>query len=186
MLLPLVLLAILSVTGGFLGVPAVFHGANHFEHFLDPVFAKPELTTDVLTTSSLELTLAAVSVSVALLGFLVAWFMYYRKPGTASALAKRLSPIYSIVAHKFYVDELYHALFVTGLGAFSTGVLYHLIDAFSIDGTGKFATWIAQDLGEATRRIQSGNLRSYAGWLALGAACVMAVMIFGRTLYLHH
>ena len=190
MLAPLVILAILSVTGGWLGIPAVFHGANHFEHFLDPVFAStanagPALNADQ-ESHSLELILAAVSVAVALAGLFVAWLFYYKRPGTASALAKRLSPIYSLVAHKFYVDELYHFVFVTGLGAFSTGVLYHLIDAFSIDGTGKFATWIAQDLGEATRRVQSGNLRSYAGWLALGAACVMAVMIFGRTLYLHH
>ena len=190
MLFPLVLLAILSVTGGWIGIPAVFHGANHFEHFLDPVFASTAIAGPALNADqeshSLELILAVVSVAVALAGLVVAYLFYYRRPGTASSLARRLSPIYHLVASKFYVDELYHAVFVTGLGLFSTGVLYHLIDAFSIDGTGRFATWIAQDLGEATRRIQSGNLRSYAGWLALGAACVMAVMIFGRTLYLHH
>ena len=190
MLLPLVLLAILSVTGGWLGIPAVFHGANHFEHFLDPIFAavvNPEASADQAQYNrTVELLLAFISTCVALIGLFVAYLFYYRKPGTASAIARRLSPVYALVANKFYVDEIYIAIFVTGLGAFSTAILYHLIDAFSIDGTGKFATWIAQDLGEATRRIQSGNLRSYAGWLALGAACVMAVMIFGRTLYLHH
>ena len=190
MLLPLVLLAILSVTGGWIGIPAVFHGANHFEHFLDPVFVATAIVAPALNidngSNSLELILAAVSVTVAFLGFFVAYLFYYRKPGTASAIARRLSPIYSLVAGKFYVDELYNAIFVTGLGAFSTGVLYYCIDAFSIDGTGKLATWIAQDMGEAARRIQSGNLRSYAGWLALGAACVMAVMIFGRGLWIHH
>ncbi len=189
MLIPLILLAILSVTGGWIGVPAALFGSNHFEHFLDPVFATTAAVTPALNAEnvsfSLERGLAAVSTAVALLGLSVAWFFYYRKPGTASALARRVQPVYSLVAHKFYIDEIYHAIFVLGLGAFSTGILYHFIDAFSIDGSGRFATWIAQDLGEATRRVQSGNLRSYAGWLALGAACVMAVMIFGRSLYLH-
>jgi NADH-quinone oxidoreductase subunit L len=58
-------------------------------------------------------------------------------------------------------------------------VLYGLGDRMVVDGLGKFAGWIAMDFSEAARRMQSGNLRSYAGWLAFGAALVMAIMIFG-------
>ncbi len=186
MLFPLVVLAILSLIGGWVGIPAVFHGANHFEHFLDPVFATTAIATPALNADNeshtLELILACISVATALLGLLIAYIFYYRRPGTAAALANRAKPLYNLVANKFYVDEIYHAIFVTGLLAFTRAFLAG-IGEYLVNGFGTLATWTAVDLGEATRRIQSGNIRSYAGWLALGAAAVMAVMIFGRTLY---
>ncbi len=129
--------------------------------------------------------LAAISILTALLGLAAAYFFYYRKPGTAAALANRVKPVYNFVVNKFYVDELYHAIFVTGLLGFSRAFLSG-VGEYLVNGFTTLASWTAIDTGEAVRRIQSGNLRSYAGWLALGAAAVMAVMIFGRTLYLHH
>ena len=188
MLLPLVVLAILSVVGGWVGVPAALGGRNGFEHFLDPVFAVSGAPGTALNADQvshgLELGLATVSLLAAAAGFLLAWQFYYRKPGSAAALAARAKPVYSLVAHKFYVDEFYHAVFVTGLLGF-TRVVLRGFDVVAVDGAGKFLSWIALDMGEAARRMQSGNLRSYAGWLALGAAAVMAVMIFGRGVWVH-
>ena len=156
MLLPLVVLAILSVIGGWIGIPQALGGHNEIEHFLDPVFA----------------------------GFGLAWLFYYRRPGTAAALASRFPPLYHFVESKFYVDELYHAFFVVGLLGFTRAFLSGMGE-FAVDGFGTLLRWTAVDLGEAARRLQSGNLRSYAGWLALGAAAVMLVMIFGRSLWQH-
>jgi NADH-quinone oxidoreductase subunit L len=188
MLLPLVVLGFLSLAGGWIGVPAVFGGSNHFEHFLDPVFVSSVIGGASLNADqeshSLEFILAILSVLTALAGAAVAWFFYCRKPGTAAALARRFSPVYTVVENKFYVDEVYHAIFVTGLLGFTQAFLAG-VGEFVVNGFSTFSTWIVMDLGEATRRVQSGNLRSYAGWLALGAAAVMAVMIFGRGLYLH-
>ena len=188
MLLPLIVLAVLSVTGGWLGVPAVFHGANHFEHFLDPVFAASTPVASALNADQeshgLELILAMVSVATALAGLALAYLFYSRKPGMGAALAQRFAPVYLLVSHKFFVDEIYQAVFVTGLLGFTRFFLAGF-DTLAISGIDKFAGWVAVDFGELTRRIQSGNLRSYAGWLALGAAAVMAVMIFGRV-WLHH
>ena len=116
---------------------------------------------------------------VAFAGLGIAWFWYFRKPGTAGALAEKFSPVYTLVSNKFYVDEIYNTVFVAGLFMFTRIVLAGLGELL-VDGFGKFAGWVAFDFGEVTRRIQSGNLRSYAGWLALGAAAVMAVMIFGK------
>ena len=190
MLLPLVVLAILSVIGGWVGVPQALGGHNEIEHFLDPVFAVAGQAENALNADqvshTLERGLAAVSLVTAAIGFLFAYFFYYRKPGTASALAMKVKPVYILVSNKFYVDELYNSIFVTGLGGFAQFVLYGLADCIGVDGAGKLASWMAIDLGEAARRMQSGNLRSYAGWLALGAACVMAVMIFGRGIWMHH
>ena len=183
MLFPLVCLAILSVVGGFVGVPEALHGHNEIGAFLAPVFhlaGEP-----IAEPSGPAFALACISVLTALLGLAAAWFCYYRKPGTATALAQRAKPLYDLVANKFYVDELYHALFVTGLLGFSRAFLSG-VGEYAVNGFGTLASWTAIDLSEATRRIQSGNLRSYAGWLALGAAAVMAVMIFGRGIYFHH
>ena len=191
MLGPLVLLAILSVVGGWVGVPAALGGSNHFEHFLDSVFASTAALHGASAVNadqvshSLELGLAAISVLVALAGFAVAWLFYYRKPGTAVALARRFQPIYSLVDHKFYVDEFYRNFIVTPMLAVTRLVLFGVVDRGIVSGgpaTGAAAT---RGLGDLTRRIQSGNIRSYAGWLALGAAAVLAVMIFGRTLWPH-
>jgi NADH-quinone oxidoreductase subunit L len=189
MLLPLVVLAILSFVGGWVGVPAALWGHNEFEHFLDPVFATATAPEAVMplgpAAHGLEFGLALVSVATAAIGFLFAWQFYYRKPGTAAALAAKAKPLYALVANKFYVDEIYNAVFVTGLLGFTRVFLYGLGDRIMVDGFGRLAAWMAGDLGEAARRMQSGNLRSYAGWLALGAAVVIAVMVFGRGIWMH-
>jgi NADH-quinone oxidoreductase subunit L len=184
MLLPLIVLAILSVVGGWIGVPAALGGSNHFEHFLDPVFAAglPEAVEPA--SHSVELGLAAISVAVALIGLFFAWLFYWKKPGTAAALASKSKPLYELVAHKFYIDEIYTGVFVTAL-LFLTRVLLKGFDQIGVDGSTKFVSWIAMDFGEAARRVQSGNIRSYAGWLALGAAVVMAAMIWGRGIWVH-
>jgi NADH-quinone oxidoreductase subunit L len=176
----LVILAILSLIGGWVGVPSALGGHNEIEAFLAPVFqaaGAPEVAE--AGSHSIELGLAVVSVLTALLGLYFAWAFYVKKPGTASVLAKKFAPAYALVEHKFYVDEIYGAIFGSGLALFARGVLGLLIDGFIVDGFGRFSSWVATDMGEAVRRIQSGNIRSYAGWLALGAALVMAVMIFG-------
>ena len=186
MLLPLVILAILSTIGGWVGVPLAMHGTNEFGRFLEPVFATGR-TAELLPTvsNSLEIGLAFVSVLVAVLGLAIAWFLYIREPGTSTALAQRFRPLYSLLEHKFYVDELYHAFLVTPLFVGTRIFLYGLIDFVAVDGSGKLAGASTRGLSTLTRRIQSGNIRSYAGWLALGAAAVLAVMIFGRGPWSH-
>ncbi len=189
MLAPLAILAVLSITGGLVGVPAALGGSNHFQHFLDPVFTSTTETAAPLNADqvshTLELGLAAVSVLVSLAGLALAYLFYYRKPGAAAALAQRAPSLYAFVAHKFYVDELYHNYLVTPILAATRLLLYAFVDRGIADGIPATGAAATRGLGSLTRRIQSGNIRSYAGWLALGAAAVLAVMIFGRTLLLH-
>jgi NADH-quinone oxidoreductase subunit L len=182
MLAPLVILAILSVIGGWVGIPIAFGGSDEAEHFLEPVFAAGAAS---LASHSLELGLAAVSVFVALLGFYIAYIFYYKKPGMASALAEKSPALYRLVQNKFYVDEIYNAIFVTGLMMFTRVFLSGLTDTVLVNGSARTAAASTRGLSKLTSRIQSGNIRSYAGWLALGAAAVIFVMVFGRTLWTH-
>jgi NADH-quinone oxidoreductase subunit L len=187
MLFPLVVLAILSVIGGWVGIPAALGGHNEIEHFLDPVFANPNATEAAITTAghSLELTLAAVSLLTVAIGFFIAYLFYYKKPGIAAALAQRAPTLYRLVENKFYIDELYGAVIVGPLLMFSRLFLGGLVDGGIINGSGKAAGATTRGLGSLVSRVQSGNIRSYAGWLALGAAAVLLVMIFGRSIWLH-
>jgi NADH-quinone oxidoreductase subunit L len=183
MTLPLMILALLSIIGGWVGVPAALGGHDEIGTFLDPVFGNGVQVTEVVSHST-ELGLAAVSVLVALLGLFIAYVLYYKKPGTAASYAAKFPALYRLVENKFYVDEIY-GLFVTVLLMISRAILGGVIDAGIVDGSGYAAGASARGLGALTRRIQSGNIRSYAGWLALGAAAVIAVMIFGHSIWLH-
>ncbi len=181
MLAPLVILAILSVTGGWVRIPAALGGHNAFEHFLDPVFA---LTTEPQNAANadqvshgLELALAAISVAVALIGWFFAYLFYLKRPGTLGARAAA-NPLYRLVAGKYYIDQLYHIIFVTPLMVISRLLLGGLVDTGLVSGSGAFAAFLIRQAGEGTRRMQSGNIRSYAGWLAAGAACVILLMTY--------
>ena len=182
MLFPLVILGILSVVGGWIGVPAAQGGHNEIEHFLDPVFSTGAAEA-VTASRGLELGLAAISLVVVAIGFYIAFLLYYRKPGTAASYAQRFPALYRLVSNKFYIDELYGLVIVTPLLMFTRLILGGLIDTGLVNGSGWAAAAIARGTGAAANRAQSGNIRSYAGWLALGAALVLLVMIFGRALW---
>ncbi len=188
MLLPLAVLAVLSVIGGWIGIPAALGGSNRFEHFLDPVFAATNPAASAINADqvshSLELGLAAVSVLVALGGLFLAYLFYYRKPGTAASLAERNKRAYSLLDHKYWVDEIYDRVLVTPL-LMLTRITEFVFDQGLVEGTGSIAAATTRGFGGIVRRQFSGNIRSYAGWLAIGAAFVLAVMVFGRSLWGH-
>ena len=80
--------------------------------------------------------------------------------------------------HKYYVDELYAALFVKPLIAGSALILWRGIDQDVIDATLDNSAHSANEVSNSIRHMQSGNLRSYAGWVAAGAAAVIAYMVW--------
>jgi NADH-quinone oxidoreductase subunit L len=185
MTIPLAILALLSIIGGWVGVPAALGGHNEIEHFLDPVFTTGAAVEAAASSSGLELGLAAASVAVALLGLFIAYAFYYKKPGTAAGLAQRAPALYRLVENKFYIDEIYGALVVSPLLIFSRIFLGGIIDGGLVTGSGAAAGATTRGFGSLVRRVQSGNIRSYAGWLAIGAAAVLLVMLFGRSIWPH-
>ncbi|MGA9529033.1 MAG: NADH-quinone oxidoreductase subunit L [Terriglobales bacterium] len=173
MLGPLVVLAILSVFGGFVGL------GNRFEHFLDPVF-KAGLNEPVREAGekSTEYLLMAISVSVAALGWLLAHLLYSSRPQLPARIAEKLGGLYKAVVNKYYVDELYSILFVRPLIDGSTTILWKGVDQGIIDAAVNNSADAAREVSDEARHMQSGNLRSYAGWVAAGGAVVIAYMVW--------
>jgi NADH-quinone oxidoreductase subunit L len=159
-------------------------GHNEFGNFLGPVFASSAAASPE-GSRSLELSLAAISVLTALLGLFVAYLLYVRKPGSSTALAEKYKGVYTLVENKFYIDEIYGAFIVTPIMMISRLLLSGLIDQGVVNGVPSATSAGIRGLGSLTRRMQSGNIRSYAGWLALGAAAVLVFMIFGHATWMH-
>jgi NADH-quinone oxidoreductase subunit L len=180
MTLPLIVLAILSLIGGWVGIPEALGGHDEFKHFLAPVF---NAGLDVAANPQhffMERVDAGISLLVALLGAFIAWYAYCYKPGTAAALAAKYRRLYSLLDHKFWVDEIYGRFLITPILVVSRLILNGLIDGGVIQGTGAGLGASARGGSWLVRRIQSGNIRSYAGWLAVGAAAVIAIVLFGH------
>jgi NADH-quinone oxidoreductase subunit L len=183
MLAPLVILAVLSVCGGWIG-------SERFDKFLAPVFHSqtasstaegPSMPAEPRKEDSTETLFTGISVSAALLGFLLAWQLYHRRPELPQRIAASLGSFYQAVVHKYYVDEIYATVFVKPLIDGSTKLLWHGVDRDIIDAAVDDSADGAREVSDAVRHMQSGNIRSYAGWVAAGAAVVIFYMVWMGT-----
>ena len=198
MLVPLVILAILSVVGGWVGVPGSLGGGNKFDKFLAPVFhsstpsangehaaagemipaEKETEGPEPQTGRSTELLFTAISVAAAFLGLGLAWMLYQKRPELPERIATSLNGFCTTVLHKYYVDEIYDSIFVKPLLLLSSVVLWRGIDQNVIDAGIDGSADSARDASDTMRHMQSGNIRSYAGWVAAGAAVVIGYMVW--------
>ncbi len=186
MIAPLVVLAILSVCGGWVGIH------NRFDGFLSPVTKLQVANTPAAETTLMpheqekseesgagtELILMFTSVGIALIGFGCAWYLYKAHPEIPDKLAEKANGVYTLVLNKYYVDEFYAKAIVRPILWFSTNVFWRGVDVKMIDGALNGSAAGAQETSQGVRRMQSGNIRSYAGWVAVGAAVVIGYMVY--------
>jgi NADH-quinone oxidoreductase subunit L len=172
MLTPLIVLAFLSLAGGLVGI---HHG---FEHFLEPVVGSEMPKAIAEGSGNTEWLLMGVSVVFSFAGLIVAYVLYVSKPYLPQKIATSVGAFYDAVLNKYYVDEIYAKVFVKPLVDASTSILWQGVDRKVIDNTVNNAADGAQHVSDEVRHMQSGNLRSYAGWIASGAAIVIAYMIW--------
>ncbi len=187
MTVPLIFLAILSTVGGWVAAPHLIGGTEYFDKFLHPVFAMyapaatagAEGATEVVEAPGIMLlhALTGWPVLIALAGLLVAWWFYIKSPQTPKKLAESLRAPYTLILHKYYVDELYNAAIIRPLLWISTNILWHVVDEGVIDGTVNGVARLARESGSELREIQSGNARSYATWVVIGAVGVTVLML---------
>jgi NADH-quinone oxidoreductase subunit L len=166
MLAPLLILAFLSICGGWIGI-------ERFAAFLAPSVGAGAIET---TNPQLEMMLSVAAVFVALVGWVLADMFYRRYPADPARLASTLPGGYKLLANKYYVDEAYGGL-VKGLLGFSTYFLSLFVDKAILGGAAWLLGGIATFSGALLQRWQSGNLRSYAAWLAAGAAAVLLFIL---------
>ena len=180
MVIPLLILALLSLTGGWIGVPHSLHGSDHFDSFLAPAFATGVAPVEAAEPegSSTELIFSSISVAVAAFGFFMAWWLYYKRTDLPAKIAKSMGGFYTLVLDKYRIDELYGAVIIQPLISLSTNVFWKGIDKRLIDGAVDGGAAGAQETSDAMRHMQSGNIRSYAGWVAVGATAVIAFMVW--------
>jgi NADH-quinone oxidoreductase subunit L len=128
-------------------------------------------------STQLELMLSAAAVAVALLGWLLAYLFYRQKSTLQAHLADALPGGYRLLANKYYVDEFYGATLVKPLLAISTYFLGWVVDKALLGGAAWLLGGVATFAGALLQRWQSGNIRSYAAWLAAGAAAVLLFVV---------
>jgi NADH-quinone oxidoreductase subunit L len=175
MLAPLVVLAVLSLAGGWWAAPHLFSSENYFEHFLAPVFAAVEME---LPNPGIVGALLGAPVVAGLAGFLIAWWLYVKNPEAPARLVESLRGVYRLLAGKYFVDELYHAVIVRPLVWLSANVLWRQVDERLIDGSVNRLGRGAARSGDYVRRLNSGNTRSYAAWVVLGALLLTTILVW--------
>jgi NADH-quinone oxidoreductase subunit L len=166
MLGPLVVLAILSVVGGVMGI-------ERFGAFLAPVVGSVADPASLPGGTNLDLTLSAVAVGVGIIGWYLARLYYGRKSQRPAQIAAAFPGPYRLLVNKYGIDELYNATIVQPTLLAGRYVLGWLGEAAIIRGSAWLLAGLCTLLGEFFRRWQSGNLRSYSGWIAAGAAVLL-------------
>jgi NADH-quinone oxidoreductase subunit L len=174
MTIPLIVLAVLSVVGGWIGIPAIFApGAHSLEHFLSPIFAASNSIRETHHLDhSTEWILMIVSVAGALLAAIVAWSRFSRKPELAEAKG-----FGRVLENKWYVDELYNTIIVRPLNAagkfFNQQIEKNVID-WIVNGSGRLVQYGSRQM----RWMQSGQVGNYVLLMVLGMLVFFVVQFF--------
>ncbi len=176
MTIPLVILAILSAVGGFIGVPEALGGTHQLAEFMSPLFdaarqVNPEAFAATALSHSEEFVLMGVSVIVALIAAVVAYVMYISKSAVPAPESEARTGVENVVYHKYYIDELYDTVFVKPMKSLS-GILSSFgeffIDLF-VEGTGK----LVKGLSNLGRQTQTGSIGYYVFAMVVGIMVVL-------------
>jgi NADH-quinone oxidoreductase subunit L len=173
MTVPLMILAFLSVIGGYIGLPHAMGGVNAIAGYLEPVFSG--LPHHPEPSLGMEYLLMATSVIVAALGISVAYFFYVRSPQAAEKLKKNF--LYTLLLNKYYVDEIYQALIVSPIVAGSRWV-WQKFDLGIIDGAVNGSAKVVEKLAKAGRQLQTGYVRQYAMAVVFGVVLMLAYLVW--------
>jgi NADH-quinone oxidoreductase subunit L len=172
---PLVVLGLLSATGGFLNVPELYHGAAWLHHWLEPVTqASAGLLPEAHLSSGTEWALVAVAVVVAVTGMVGAWRLLKPEGLVPARSAPTERGFARLLRNKWYVDEIYDALIVRPLVWLSTEVLWKQVDQRVVDGAAvNGAARGARALGWANRWLQTGQVGMYVAVFVVGVLLIL-------------
>jgi NADH-quinone oxidoreductase subunit L len=187
MTIPLMILAFLSIAGGYMGVPefigelAGIHESNLFDKFVSS-----SITMDNFVSAGHHLfshtTLLIFSITAAALGIAAACYFFYFRPALPEKITsdKTIEPLYEGSLHKWYVDELYDYIFVQPFRYLSEQS--SKFDLRFIDGAVNGVAAVLKDMALTLQAAQSGVLRSYATLMAIGAFAILVFIIIWQSL----
>jgi NADH-quinone oxidoreductase subunit L len=157
MTLPLIVLAVLSLGGGFLNVPK----------WLAPTMSSVERENEMAMI---------ISASFGIAGILLAWFLYVLRPKLAESLKTSAGSLHTLIENKYYVDEIYSAVIVKPAQVISRIILWKGIDEGLIDGSVDGSGRLVRSIGGLLRQLQSGSIRNYATWVMAGSLLVIFIL----------
>ncbi len=174
MTIPLIILAILSAIGGFMGLPEVFSEHHSLNHFLEPILTFPETFIHAEASHSFEWTLMIGSTIILAIIFFVTAKIYSSAKGVPAAQEQQLSFFARASYNKFYIDELYDMIIVRPLRAISE-IFYKVIDIKIIDGLVNSVNKTVVFGSKTLRLVQTGNVGFYIFAMVFG---VIAILLF--------
>ena len=179
MTLPLVVLGVLSIIGGWIMIPHALGGGMQFERFLEPSFRIAQGLTETHGHHSVlaEYTTMIVSVSIAVGGIFLALVWYVKNPDIPARFAARSKTLHKLLLNKYYVDEIYDYSIVQTTIALGEGC-WKYFDIPIIDGIVNGAAKLLGWLGSIFRRIQTGLVGNYALFLAIGVVAIVGYMVW--------
>jgi len=173
MTIPLMVLAVLSVFGGFIGVPEVLGGSNWLAQYLSPVIYSVGEKEVHLLSHSTEYMLMGISTSLVIIMIIIAYVVYVSKKSMPLAEGKEAG-IQKVLYNKYYIDELYQLLFVKPL-QLKSEFFGKIIDNAVIDG---FVNGIGKSVEAGSRVLrltQSGSISSYLFAMVIGIIIILIV-----------
>jgi NADH-quinone oxidoreductase subunit L len=183
MTVPLMILAVLSVIGGYVGLPKALFGGAWFEHFLHPVFAKGaeigKLAEGAGESHTTEYILMIIAVAFVVIMILAAKRYYLDRAKDSEKFELGFGGLYKLIYNKYYVDELYDKVVVNPLVS-GSNFLWKKFDVLIVDGFFNGAAWLTGQLAVSLRKLQTGMIRSYAFVFLCGAIFVIGYLILSR------
>jgi NADH-quinone oxidoreductase subunit L len=179
MLVPLIILAVLSIVGGWIGIPHVIgavlpgHPANWLEGWLAPVLTKVELPH---FSAIIEWSLMGISVGAAGVAALVAYMGYTTERRFLETFTQKFHVLHRASANKYYVDEFYFKYIIDPLVDLSKG-LWAYIDVNFVDRITYWASDLVNQAGQGLRTLQSGVLQQYALYIMIGVATALIYLV---------
>jgi len=171
MTIPLIILAVLSIIGGFVGIPEIFMaGGDKLAEFLSPVIP---IQQEVTVSHSTEISLMALSTVLVIAAILFAWIRYRKYSYSES------KGIGKLLENKWYVDELYQKSIVNPLnklGAFLDNVFEKNIVDGLVNGVGRLVSYGSRQL----RLLQSGQVGSYVLLMVISILLILVFQFFIR------
>jgi len=178
MTIPLIILAGLSIIGGFAGIPEVFGGTHFLKDFLSPVFAASDFKMFSKHLShSTELMLMGVTVLAVIATIYFAWMNFVKKQTVPPADSVAVNPVQKTIYHKYYVDELYAMIFTKPIDWLS-GKLHKFIELKVIDSAVNFFGTAVNWTSAQARLIQTGYVGFYIFAMVIGIILILFYKLF--------